>query len=156
VSDDPFSAYNHPLQPWALAAHVLVVPLLVLALGWTWGVHASPRVTDRERSARASGLANVGLGLLMIFSGYALQVVSTEGARLALAWTHGVSGSLFALLLTTHAVAGRRSRRIDGEHTARAGHRGGIPPQARPVNRMATKTSRKDAARRPEEVSGSP
>ena len=39
--EDPFSAYNHPLQPWMLAAHILLAPALVLALGWAWGTHGN-------------------------------------------------------------------------------------------------------------------
>ena len=110
--EDPFSAYNHPLQPWMLAAHILLAPALVLALGWAWGTHAAPRLNgrsprdDRERRIGArSGLANVTFGLVMILSGYWMQVTAVEGLRLTMAWAHGVSGTLFMLMLVGHAVA---------------------------------------------------
>jgi hypothetical protein len=124
--DDPFSAYNHPAQPWMLAAHVLAAPLLVLALGWAWGAHAAPKlsgegVTDqrRRRVGARSGLANLATGAAMIVSGYALQVTASETLRVVLAWSHGVSGGLFLLLLAVHAASAlRRARRAAASRQA--------------------------------------
>ena len=154
--DDPFSAYNHPLQPWALVAHLLIVPLLVLLLGWAWGVHAAPRLADRSRAARLSGLANIGLGLLMIGSGYLLQVVSSDSVRLALAWTHGIAGSLFALAFVAHVVAGVRSRRINGMRVDLPAARRGIRLRAgQPVALTGSVPPvPRDPVRRREEASG--
>ncbi|GAB4370837.1 MAG: hypothetical protein Kow0062_05900 [Acidobacteriota bacterium] len=157
VSDDPFSAYNHPLQPWALAAHVLIAPLLVLVLGWIWGVHAAPRRVDPRARARRSGLVNIAIAAVMVASGYLLQVVTEETVRLALAWTHGVSGTLFALSLTVHAVVGVRSR-INGTRLPTLAPR---PPGLRapaPVvrSRAAARPASRDAAPSPEKASGSP
>ena len=151
---DPFSAYNHPLQPWALAAHVLVVPLLVFALGWTWAAHVAPRLAEGRRTGRATGLAGLLLGAVMIASGYALQVVAHETVRLALAWTHGLSGALFAACLTGHALAGLRRRRLEGV-AAGLRPRAGTPTIAKPARIEPTPASRRDAAPRPGEASGS-
>lgn len=119
--EDPFSAYNHPLQPWMLAAHILLAPALVLALGWVWGTHAAPQLNGRgrrdtrdRRIGTRSGLANVTFGLVMILSGYWMQVTALETLRLTMAWTHGVSGTLFVLMLVGHAVVAlAKSRRLD-------------------------------------------
>jgi hypothetical protein len=121
VSDDPFSAHAHPLQPWALSVHVMTVPVLVFAVGWFWGWHVIPKLRG-ERTARSSGLALLALVVLMTISGYALQVVSTDVVRSVLGWTHGLSGSGFAVLLTGHALLGliaKRSeeRRGNGRHS---------------------------------------
>ncbi len=154
--DDPFSAYNHPLQPWALVAHLLIAPLLVLLLGWVWGVHAAPRLAERSRAARLSGLANIGLGLLMIGSGYLLQVVSADSLRLALGWTHGIAGSLFAVAFVAHVMAGLRHRRINGARIGLAAGRRGIPLR---TGRAVVLTGSsapipRDPVRHPEEASG--
>lgn len=110
-NDDPFSAYGHPSQPWLLAAHVLAAPALVLALGWAWGAHAAPKLAGQNgnggtgrRLGLTSGLVNVALGLVMIFSGYWMQVTASESLRVALGWVHGLSGVAFAATLALHAV----------------------------------------------------
>jgi len=100
---DPFAAYNHPLQPWALAAHVLAAPLAVLLLGWLWGTHVLPKLRRGARCRRGSGYANIALAVTMIASGYLLEVVADDRLRLLCAWVHGVSGTLFAGLLFIHA-----------------------------------------------------
>ena len=126
VGDDPFSAYNHPAQPWMLAAHVLLAPALVLALGWAWGAHAAPKLAGeglRDRRGRRvgarSGLSNLAAGAAMVASGYGLQVTASETLRTALAWSHGISGGLFLILLAVHAaLALRRARRAAASRPA--------------------------------------
>ena len=110
VSDDPFSAHGHPLQPWALAIHVIVAPVMVFATGWFWGLHVLPKLR-REAVARHSGIALTSLAAVMIGSGYGLQVLAEPWARTAFAWAHGVSGVLFAGLLAGHQLIGRRATR---------------------------------------------
>lgn len=109
----PFAAessegFGSPLEPLALDLHILVVPLLVFAVGWILGDHVLPRLAARKRLA--SGLSMIGLFVLLVVSGYALQVAVSEGTRMALAWIHGVSGVLWTLLFVLHAFGGRRAR----------------------------------------------
>ncbi len=110
---DPFSAYNHPLQPVALHAHVLVVPVLLFAIGWFWGRHVVPKLRS-ETVARRSGISLIALIAVMTVSGYGLQVADSPAWRLALAWSHGISGAGFAGLLGTHALVGLRAVRRRG------------------------------------------
>lgn len=107
VNDDPFSAFNHPAQPWALDFHVLVSPLLLFTVGWVWGNHVLPKLGRGRAAARRSGLTLLGPAALMTASGYLLQTASVPGWRLALAWVHGLSGGLFVLLMLMHGVTGR-------------------------------------------------
>ena len=107
-ADDPFSAYNHPLQPWALDLHVLAAPALVLAIGWFWGSHVLPMLRRRAGS-RPSGLALIGIALVMTASGYLLQVSAAAALRTAAAWLHGISGVAFFLLLAGHSLFSRQA-----------------------------------------------
>ncbi len=100
---DPFSAYNHPLQPWSLAAHVLFAPVLLFALGWFWGNHVLPKL-KRDVPGRPSGLALLVLIAIMTVSGYLLQVLAASGARPVLAWIHGLSSVAYVALLLGHAL----------------------------------------------------
>jgi len=104
---DAFSAYNHPAQPWALDAHVLLAPVLLFALGWFWGNHVLPKL-KRQVPGRPSGLPLVGLIVIMTASGYLLQVVSAASFRPVLAWIHGLSGVAYFALLLGHALLAPR------------------------------------------------
>jgi hypothetical protein len=146
---DPFSAYNHPLQPWALAAHVMLAPALVLALGWAWGAHAAPKLACRgsreekhRRPGAVTGLSTGGIALAMIASGYGLQVTATEWIRLALAWAHGLSGGAFVLALGVHAVVALRAARTVMAARRERALGNGAPPQGQlPGNRSAPEDS---------------
>lgn len=108
--EDPFSAYNHPLQPHALSAHVLVVPVLVFVVGWVFGAHVV-RQARSGRGGRRSGWVMLGAALPMAVTGYLLQVVTSAGWRAGLAWAHGISATGFVLSLVAHAVSARRRAR---------------------------------------------
>ena len=47
----------------------------------------------------------------MVASGTALQLSGAPAARLALAWTHGVTGTLWAVVFVAHGWSGWRLRR---------------------------------------------
>lgn len=108
-SDDPFAAANHPLQPWMLAAHVVIAPFAVFALGWIFPLHIWPKYTRGGKSHRKSGLTAMCLIAPMILSGYVLQVVVSDGARQASTVTHWVTSGLFVLGYSAHQVVRRRA-----------------------------------------------
>lgn len=114
--DDPFAVISHPSQPYLLKAHVLLAPALVFLFGILFEVHV--RVAMRGDAAvgqRASGWVAVGTLLVMIASGYALQVVTGDVARVLARWTHLVAGLAFPVAHAVHVIRALRSRR-----TARA------------------------------------
>ena len=112
-SSDEFAAFNHPAEPWALDVHVVSSVALTLVLGFLLGVHALPRLSA-ESASRASGLLLITFAALMVASGALLPCISATNLRNTLAWTHGLSGTLFALILPWHIVTGRRARRAAG------------------------------------------
>ncbi|HTF91308.1 MAG TPA: hypothetical protein VK843_23045 [Planctomycetota bacterium] len=109
TAGDEFSAYNHPAQPWALDFHIVSSVGLTLVLGFLLGVHALPRLATRSASRR-SGIGLIVLAGAMISSGALLPCSSDTLARAALAWTHGISGALFALLVPWHMQRAGRAR----------------------------------------------
>jgi len=102
--DDPFSAYNHPAQPWVLDLHLLLAPLLVFGVGWFWGNHVMPKLRRGGRPGRRTGILLLSLVGAMTLSGYLLQTITSEGWRVACAWTHGVTGVLFLGILVGHLL----------------------------------------------------
>ena len=108
---DPFSVLGHPWQPHILAAHLLIAPAVVFALGliarehivqgWRFGTNGDGRRT---------GLMTVLWALPMILSGYLLQIVTGDTPRRLLSLGHLVSGALFTALFAGHLVRAWRRR----------------------------------------------
>jgi hypothetical protein len=70
---DPFSVVNHPWQPHFQHLHVLVAPLLVFVVGWSWQRHIRPRLRRRDMARYTTGISLVFSLVPMIASGYLLQ-----------------------------------------------------------------------------------
>lgn len=122
-----WAVINHPLQPWVLKAHIVVAPLLVLAVGTIALDHIWKHFRGRVRRARKSGLATMWVLGPMILSGYLIQAVTHEGWLTTMVWVHVGTGAVYALGLVAHKVAvdrrtGARRRSADGIALA-------VPPQ---------------------------
>jgi thiamine biosynthesis lipoprotein len=110
VSDDPYSAVSHPMQPYALSLHVLAGPLALFAVGWIFKEHIAGRRKSRNGRAKiSSGLLATGLLAPMVASGYLLQVVTHETLKQGLVIVHLISGGLFAVSYAVHLVRAARS-----------------------------------------------
>jgi hypothetical protein len=108
---DPFSVLGHPWQPHVLAAHVLVAPFFVFALGLIAREHILERVRNgRSPAGRRSGIVTILLALPMIVSGYGVQVVTAPFLRRGLGIAHLASGLAFALLYGVHLLRAYRRR----------------------------------------------
>ncbi len=108
--NDPFSAYGHPLQPYALKLHVLAVPLLVFVVGWLYGAHAQQQLRGGGVPGRGSGRAILALTVVLVLSGTLVQAFADAAWRPAAGWVHGITGTAFVAALAAHALAGRRRR----------------------------------------------
>lgn len=103
-TDDPFAVVNHPWQPTLLHLHILVVPLLVYGLGWIASSHIGPKYRSRTRIARRSGIIMMALAGIMVFSGYLLQVFTSELALELSVVTHWISSAVFVIGYLVHQV----------------------------------------------------
>jgi uncharacterized membrane protein YidH (DUF202 family) len=101
---DEFAVVNHPLQPWMLAAHVVLAPLAVFAFGWVFGPHIWPGIQKRTAPKRTSGIWSAVAIAPMVFSGYLLQVTTADTVRHAMAVGHWISSALFVAAYLVHYV----------------------------------------------------
>lgn len=108
---DEFSVVNHPLQPHLLAIHVVVAPLALFVLGWTFSNHMLPKARFGESKHRWSGFSSMFLIVPMTLSGYLLQVSTNESVRYAMSVAHWVSSGAFVLGYVLHLVVKR-----EGQH----------------------------------------
>ena len=108
---DEFALWNHPWQGAMRDAHLLSAPLLVLAVGAAWSVHALPRLRGRRREGRGTGLAMALSFLPMALSGSLLQTAVSPGWETAWRVLHLVASGLWTLAAAVHLVSAVRSRR---------------------------------------------
>ena len=102
-SDDPFAVVNHPLQPYALDAHVLIGPIAVFAIGWVFGNHIWPAYRGGAPN-RPSGIVSMLFIVPMTLSGYLMQVSVADATRKAFAVSHWVSVGLFVVGYVAHLI----------------------------------------------------
>ena len=142
---DPWAAINHPWQPWALKAHILVAPLMVFAVGLIAGGHVWRHYRQGVQAGRRSGLAAMWVFVPMVLTGYLIQAVTHVGWLQALAWVHLATGVIYVLGLAAHhrvfrqapahdsnGAGSHRGRPADPRHgrSAERGHDGGSIPSS--------------------------
>jgi thiamine biosynthesis lipoprotein len=101
---DPFSVVNHPLEPYVFKAHILIAPLLVLGFGMILHSHILFKIGTGTRIARRSGLILIPVFVVMVISGYLLQIIISD-FRKVLVWIHLISGVIWSLIYLGHQVA---------------------------------------------------
>ncbi len=106
-SSDEFAVVNHPLQPHMLAAHVVISPLALFVLGWTFSNHMLPKYRFSDES-RKSGTASMLLIVPMTLSGYLLQIATNDTVRQSMAVVHWIASGLFVIGYVGHLIIGRR------------------------------------------------
>ena len=126
-----WAVINHPLQPWVLKAHIVVAPVMVLAVGTIALEHIWKHYRGKVRRARRSGTGTMWVLGPMIFSGYLIQAVTHAGWLAAIVWVHLVTGVLYCLGLVAHKVALSRGRSASAAAQAAMGE----GPVGRPTRR---------------------
>lgn len=101
-STDEFSVANHPMQPYMLAAHVVIAPLLLFLLGWTFSNHMIPKYRFGDGRNRRTGIGAMVLIVPMALSAYLLQISTNEALREAMAIAHWVSSGVFVVVYAVH------------------------------------------------------
>ncbi len=109
-NDDPFSAVNHPLQPWLLDTHVLASPLMIFAVGLIAREHIFTKIQQGSngRRGRSTGLVALTCLLPMVATGYLIQVFIHEQARLVCVILHLVTGAAYLGFFAVHLMVARR------------------------------------------------
>ena len=103
-SKDEFAVVNHPWQPFMLSAHVVVAPIALFILGWTFSNHMLPKHRFGDDTGRRSGTSAMWLIVPMTLSGYLLQVSVDETLRQAMAVAHWISSGLFVVAYIVHLL----------------------------------------------------
>jgi hypothetical protein len=102
---DPDSRLGHPWQPAVLAAHLLVAPAAVFALGLLFRRHALARWKRRDREGRRTGGILLLFASALVVSGYLLPVLTGAAARRWTGWVHAGIGLIVAAAYALHPKA---------------------------------------------------
>lgn len=108
---DPFAVVNHPWQSAMLNLHVVASPMLILIFGIVFNSHVMKKLRAPRLPNRRSGYVSLATFAAMVFSGYLLQVTSSEWWLQALVAAHVASGALFTLVYGAHLVISVRLAR---------------------------------------------
>jgi hypothetical protein len=103
-SSDPFAVVNHPWQATMLAWHVVASPAFILIFGIIFNSHVMKKLRATRLPNRRSGYISLATFFLMLASGYALQVSSSERWLQALVVLHIASGALFTTAYVSHLI----------------------------------------------------
>ena len=106
-SADPNSRVPHPLAPPLLAAHVLVAPVAVFALGLIFRRHAVAKLASDRPERRATGSVLIYLAIPLSVTGYVVQVLTGDAARTWTGWSHAGLGLVYALGYLMHPLVFR-------------------------------------------------
>ena len=112
-SPDPWAVINHPLEPWALKAHILSAPLMLFSIGLIATQHIWRSLKSSLPTGRQSGRIAWYVFAPLVLSGYLIQAVTSPLTLEVLAWTHLALGVLVAGAIGVHRVAlhSRRKQR---------------------------------------------
>ena len=108
--EDEFGPVAHPWTAPLQTTHVLTVPLFVFALGLIWRTHIFQKLVSGARPRRRTGIMLLSQTLLMILSGYFLQVCVDVWWRDAWIYTHIVTSLAFIVSFFAHLVVRAKPR----------------------------------------------
>lgn len=143
ASTDPWAVINHPLQPWALKAHILISPFLVFSVGLITSRHIWRHYRMGVKKGRRSGLLAVLTFAVVVLSGYLLQVVTGESLLRALGWIHLGLGIVYSAGIAAHWPATRGRVRKPRDREPAGAPAIDTPPEARQLQSRATPTGRR-------------
>jgi hypothetical protein len=110
---DPWAVINHPLEPWALKAHILIAPLMLFAVGLITTQHIWRSLKSSLPTGRHSGRTAAYVFGPLVFSGYLIQSLTSPLTLEVLAWAHLALGIVGAGAIWVHrrTLHGRRKQR---------------------------------------------
>lgn len=99
---DPFSVVGNPWEPAVLKFHIIVAPVLILAVGMILHAHILFKLSAGTQTGKKSGILLIGMFIIMVLSGYVLQIVTVRKPVLLI---HLISGVLWSLGYLSHQVS---------------------------------------------------
>lgn len=100
------SSVNTDFRQLVLKTHILFSVVFVFFLGSMVTAHVIPHVKNKVQKARKSGLWLLTPTMIMVISGFMLQVISSIYFLEVNYWIHVVSGTIYFLAFVLHRFSG--------------------------------------------------
>jgi len=97
----PFGEESYDIQKVFQYLHFMTVPLLVFIFGLVWYVHISPKIISGSKKKLTSGLYLLTAFVVMILSGYLIQMPFFVGVSLV-GVLHSIVGGLWVVIFYLH------------------------------------------------------
>lgn len=93
----------HELTATWLHWHVMSVPLVVLALGYLLPIHIIPKLKKSNQERQKSGIFLILCFIIMIISGYLLQMGFSQSFNISAGWIHSIISLVSGVALFWHS-----------------------------------------------------
>lgn len=93
----------HPYQAHAQAIHIVLSPLWIFIFGVLFKDHILEKLKN-SKFKKLSGVSSVVFSLLMVLSGYLVQIIYEPSLKEIVVNTHLVTSSLFSVFYFIHII----------------------------------------------------
>jgi hypothetical protein len=90
------------LRQVLLKIHILTVVLWVFSCGMLFNMHVIPQLQAGIRAGRRTGILLVVVLILMVASGFIIQIFPSQAGLYLIRWSHTLAGIAFSLLFVFH------------------------------------------------------
>ncbi len=98
----------HPVTPYLQKLHILLVPLLVFTIGMFYRDHVHKRIVTGMLRLRTSGIILIISFVLMVFTGYLIQVLNDQTLRRGVVFSHLIISGLWSFAYLYHHIRSRQ------------------------------------------------
>lgn len=102
VQETEYGIRPHESTATWLHLHVASVPLLLLGIGYLFKVHISPKLKAAKPARSISGLFLIKTFIVMVISGYLLQMGLSSDFNYSAGIIHSVISGIWVVLLIWH------------------------------------------------------
>jgi hypothetical protein len=97
-----FGTRPHSLTSSLLHTHIILVPILVGFFGYFLKLHVIPMLKSKKTIKRKSGIAILCTLIIMVISGYLLQIGLDPITSNSIAWIHIIISFLWIIIYLYH------------------------------------------------------
>lgn len=98
-----FGVRPHSLTSPLLHLHIVLVPFLVAAFGYFLKLHVLPMLKGKKSQRKKSGIFILSTLIIMVFSGYLLQIGLDPYINSILGWVHIIISFMWIIMYLRHS-----------------------------------------------------
>ena len=92
----------HQSTSFWLHFHIVTVPLVILGVGYLLPIHILPKLAKEKSPRKVSGIFLISTFIIMVISGYLLQMGFSSEFNNTTGWVHSVISGVWISILLWH------------------------------------------------------